>query len=677
MKRTKFFCFCLLLLMGAYSAAAQIVQPVKWTFSISSVAANGTAVVTFKASIDRPWHMYDINMPADGPVSTSFVFNKKENVQLVGPVVRGAKPIEKQEAAFAGMTLRYYEEGATFSQKIKVIDPAKAYVLQGHAEFMCCNDQQCLPPSKVPFSFSGKGLAGVTKSAPVSAKPVDDTAQVPVADKKADSVAATSDSVVASASTFGSADLWTPAVSQLQNFGKTSDGAANSLLAIFLSGLLGGLIAIVTPCVWPIIPMTVSFFLKRSDDKRKGRMQALLYGLSIVVIYVSLGLLLTLLFDASALNSLSTNAVFNIFLFLLLILFAISFFGGFELMLPSSWSTAIDAKADKSSGVIGILLMACTLVIVSFSCTGPIIGTLLVSVATKGSLLGPAIGMLGFAIALAVPFTLFAFFPSWLHSLPRSGSWLNSVKVLLGFFELAFSLKFFSVADQAYGWHLLSRTTFTALWIVIFAFAGLYLLGKLRLPNDDERPVVSIPRFFLSLASFAFALYLIPGLFGAPLNVVSAFAPPRQKGEVSLYAKPVEARFNDYDQAMQVARQEGKPVVIDFTGYGCVNCRKMESAVWSDPEVQDLLANRYVLVSLFVDDRHPLSQPVTMSDGTVLTTVGEKWSYLQQHKFGANAQPFYVLIAPDGRVLNHSFVFSENPQEFVKFLQEGLHNFDK
>ena len=441
--------------------------------------------------------------------------------------------------------------------------------------------------------------------------------------------------------------------------------------------MVGGFLALVTPCVWPIIPMTVSFFLKRSNDRRKGLRDACTYGVSIVVIYVLLGLLVTLAFGASALNSLATNAVFNIFFFLLLVVFAASFFGAFELTLPSSWSNAVDSKAEKTGGLLSIFLMAFTLTLVSFSCTGPIIGFLLVEVSTSGGdMLAPTIGMLGFAVALALPFTLFAMFPSWLKSMPKSGGWMNTVKVVLGFVELAFALKFLSVADLAYGWGLLDRETFLALWIALFALLGLYLLGKFKFPHDDDSDGrIGVPRFFLALFSLAFAIYMVPGLWGAPLKAVSAFAPPMKTQDFNLYDNEIKPDFMDFDAGMEAARQQKKPVMIDFTGYGCVNCRKMEQAVWSDEKVSSIINDDYVLIQLYVDDKTPLSEPITVVENGAkrkLRTIGDKWSYLQRTKFGASAQPFYVLLDNEGKPLTGSYSFNENIDDYIEFLNKGL-----
>jgi thiol:disulfide interchange protein DsbD len=454
-----------------------------------------------------------------------------------------------------------------------------------------------------------------------------------------------------------------------------------SWIYIFFTGLVGGFLALFTPCVWPIIPMTVSFFLKRSkNDRKKGVRDAFTYGASIVVIYVTLGVVITALFGASALNALSTNAIFNILFFLMLVIFAASFFGAFEIRLPSKWGDAVDSKAEATTGLISIFLMAFTLSLVSFSCTGPIIGFLLVEVSTTGSFLAPTIGMLGFAIALALPFTLFALFPSWLKSMPKSGGWMNVIKVTLGFLELAFALKFLSVADLAYGWRLLDRETFLALWIVIFALLGFYLLGKIKFPHDDDETHVSVPRFFMALISLAFAVYMVPGLWGAPLKAVSAFAPPMQTQDFSLYDGTVHAKFDDYDLGMEYARQHGKPVMLDFTGYGCVNCRKMELSVWTDNKVSSLINDDYVLITLYVDNKTPLAEPIKVTENgaeRTLRTVGDKWSYLQRVKFGANVQPFYVLIDNDGRPLNKYCSFNENISEYVDFLQTGLNNYKK
>ena len=598
-------------------------------------------------------------------------------------VVGKLKPVGKEISTFDKlfeMKVRYFENTAQFVQKLKLT--GGAYQLEGYLEYGACNDENCLPPTQVPFKFSGKA-EGAAKEAAAAA-----------AETKAEEQPAKQETVSGTApvAAIGGADgpteikvadkvdLWKPVISELNSLGETTSQEDMSWIYIFITGFAGGLLALFTPCVWPIIPMTVSFFLKRSKDKKKGIRDAWTYGASIVVIYVTLGLAITLIFGASALNALSTNAVFNILFCLMLVVFAASFFGAFEITLPSKWSTAVDSKAEATSGLLSIFLMAFTLSLVSFSCTGPIIGFLLVQVSTTGSVVAPAIGMLGFAIALALPFTLFALFPSWLKSMPKSGGWMNIIKVTLGFLELAFALKFLSVADLAYGWRILDRETFLALWIVLFALLGFYLLGKIKFPHDDDDSKVSVPRFFMALASLAFAVYMVPGLWGAPLKAVSAFAPPMQTQDFNLYNNEVHAKFDDYDLGMEYARQHGKPVMLDFTGYGCVNCRKMELAVWTNPKVSDIINNDYVLITLYVDNKTPLPSPVKIvENGTerTLRTVGDKWSYLQRVKFGANAQPFYVLIDNEGKPLNKSYSYDEDIPKYIEFLQTGLENYKK
>ena len=552
-------------------------------------------------------------------------------------------------------------------QKLKLT--GGAYKVVGYLEYGACNDENCLPPTQVPVDFSGAAAAGKGASAQSVQKEEVPVVTNEVAEKTADA------SGVQAVTT---SDLWKPVIKELQSFGEATSQKDMSWIYIFITGFVGGLLALFTPCVWPIIPMTVSFFLKRNKDKKKGIRDAWTYGASIVVIYVTLGLAITLIFGASALNALSTNAVFNILFCLMLVVFAASFFGAFEITLPSKWSNAVDSKAEATTGLLSIFLMAFTLALVSFSCTGPIIGFLLVEVSTTGSVVAPTIGMLGFAIALALPFTFFAFFPTVLKSMPKSGGWMNVIKVTLGFLELAFALKFLSVADLAYGWRILDRETFLALWIVLFVLLGFYLLGKIKFPHDDEDTKVSVPRFFMALASLAFAVYMVPGLWGAPLKAVSAFAPPMWTQDFNLYTKEVHAQFDDYELGMEYARRQGKPVMLDFTGYGCVNCRKMEQAVWTDAKVSNLIQNDYVLITLYVDKKDLLPEPIkVMENGRerTLRTVGDKWSYLQRVKFGANAQPFYVLIDNEGNTLNKSYSYDEDIAKYVDFLQTGLDNY--
>ena len=579
-----------------------------------------------------------------------------------------------------GMKLRYFEGSVTFIQKIKFTKPE--YSINCYLEYGACNDETCMPPTSVDFIKSGKAPAVAKETAPAPTEKEAETVKSDQEKEITQEDTLTAPVLEASASSPDStatpASLWSPVISELKAY--EAAPTDSSLLYIFLAGFAGGFLALLTPCVWPIIPMTVSFFLKRNKERSKAIREAVTYGISIVVIYVVLGLVVTLLFGASALNALSTNAVFNIFFCLLLVVFAASFFGAFEITLPSSWSNKIDAKSENTSGMLSIFLMAFTLTLVSFSCTGPIIGFLLVAVSTQGSILAPTIGMLGFAIALAIPFTLFAMFPSLLKSAPKSGGWMNVVKVVLGFIELAFALKFLSVADLAYGWHILDRETFLSLWIVIFGLLGIYLLGWLKFPHDDEGNRTNVPQFFLAMISLAFAIYMIPGLWGAPLKAISAFAPPMNTQDFNLYKASVEAKYHDYEAGMAAAKAEGKPVMIDFTGFGCVNCRKMEAAVWTDPKVADMLNGKYVLISLYVDDKTPLAEPMTVTENgqqRTLRTVGDKWSYLQRVKFGANTQPFYVLIDNDGKPLAGSRSYDEDINAYIDYLQMGIDNYKK
>jgi len=659
----------------AGSISAQIQDPVSFKTEFKSISET-EAEIRFTGTIDKGWHVYSVNLPSGGPISATFNTDKMDGAKLVGKLTPLGKEISQFDKVFE-MNLRFFEHSVTFVQKIKIA--GATYNIKGYLEYGACNDESCLPPTQVPFSYQGKGSAkAVAEAAATSkeeAKTTDATTILPI-----DTLTVAAKDTVAVTDSATITNFWKPVINELNSFGGTVDHKNYSWLYIFITGFLGGLLALFTPCVWPIIPMTVSFFLKRSQNKKKGIRDAFLYGASIIVIYVALGLAVTLIFGASALNALSTNAVFNILFFLMLVIFAASFFGAFEITLPSSWSTKVDSKAEKTGGLLSIFLMAFTLTLVSFSCTGPIIGFLLVQVSTTGGIIAPAIGMLGFAIALALPFTLFALFPSWLKSMPRSGGWMNQVKVVLGFLELAFALKFFSVADLAYGWRLLDRETFLALWIVIFALLGLYLLGKIRFPHDDEDGKVSVPAFFMALISLAFAVYMVPGLWGAPLKSVSAFAPPMKTQDFNLYTNEVRAKFDDYDAGMEFAKREGKPVMVDFTGFGCVNCRKMELAVWIDPKVSNIIENDYVLISLYVDDKKSLPAPITVTEnGTerTLKTVGDKWSYLQRSKFGSNAQPFYVLLDNEGIPLNKSYAYNEDISKYVEFLQGGLQNYKK
>ena len=670
--------FPFVLLLFAVAMQAQIQDPVKFNSELKILAADEAEVV-FTAAIDKGWHVYSTDLGDGGPISATFNVEKIFGAEVVGKL----KPVGKEISTFDKlfeMKVRYFENTAQFVQKLKLT--GGAYQIEGYLEYGACNDENCLPPTQVPFKFSGKaeGAAKEAAAAAAETKAEEQPAKQEAVSGTAPVAAIGGADGPTEINVADKADLWKPVISELQSLGETTSQEDMSWIYIFITGFAGGLLALFTPCVWPIIPMTVSFFLKRSKDKKKGIRDAWTYGASIVVIYVTLGLAITLVFGASALNALSTNAVFNILFCLMLVVFAASFFGAFEITLPSKWSTAVDSKAEATSGLLSIFLMAFTLSLVSFSCTGPIIGFLLVQVSTTGSVVAPAIGMLGFAIALALPFTLFALFPSWLKSMPKSGGWMNIIKVTLGFLELAFALKFLSVADLAYGWRILDRETFLALWIVLFVLLGFYLLGKIKFPHDDDDTKVSVPRFFMALASLAFAVYMVPGLWGAPLKAVSAFAPPMQTQDFNLYNNEVHAKFDDYDLGMEYARQHGKPVMLDFTGYGCVNCRKMELAVWTNPKVSDIINNDYVLITLYVDNKTPLPSPVKIvENGTerTLRTVGDKWSYLQRVKFGANAQPFYVLIDNEGKPLNKSYSYDEDIPKYIEFLQTGLENYKK
>ena len=673
--------FTLTLLLTTTAGAQEM--PVK--FSVQQKQVSPTEVdVVFTAKIDKGWHVYSTNIPDGGPTAATMHTEKAEGAQPMGGLIKQGKEISEEDQIF-GMRLSYFENAVTFIQKYKIT--AKTYNIKGYLEFGACNDEMCMPPSTVEFEYSGKG----PEEAP-AAEPAKDEAATPAAadaalaaalatgtptdTAAADSLAATVPAVIDSALVASSQDKWwQPSVDELKtlNGGNISD---RSWLYIFLMGLLYGLLAVFTPCVWPIIPMTVSFFLKRSKDKKKGIRDAITYGISIIVIYLALGLLVTAIFGAQTLNDLATNAVFNLIFCALLVVFALSFFGWFELTLPSSWTNKVDNKASETSGLLSIFLMAFTLTLVSFSCTGPIIGLLLVETTTSGNWMGPAIGMLGFAIALALPFTLFALFPTWLKQAPKSGSWMNTIKVVLGFIELAFALKFFSVADLAYGWRLLDREVFLALWIAIFLFLGLYLIGILKFQSDQgSDKAMPVPCIMLGLVSIAFAVYMVPGLWGAPCRAVSAFAPPLYTQDFNLNTKEVRAAYTNYEEGMAAAKASGKPVMLDFTGFGCVNCRKMEIAVWTDPTVADKLNKDYVLISLFVDDNTPLDQPIEVQYNgkkRTLRTIGDKWSYLEEMKFGHLTQPLYVLVDNDGNPMTRSFSYKEDVGEYLKFLGEGL-----
>ena len=685
----------IMLALIALVAQAQILTPVKWKIKLDDKGGAPEKEIVFTATADKGWHLYDMNLPEGGPVSTSFTFETLNGAELIGQPVPSVKPTTVYDEQFA-MNLRWYPGTVSFIQKLKVTDPAK-FKVEGEVEFMACNDETCLPPDQIPFSFDKKSIhvdpalaansstTEVDKEDATTVQPdtqvvAEDASELNTPDPTAKGTPATT-SPKASDSLTDSPNLWSPVIDQLKAFGDSTVSAADtSWLFIFFAGFLGGLIALLTPCVWPMIPMTVSFFLKRTKDRKKAIRDAITYGLSIIVIYLVMGLLITGIFGASALNDLSTNAIFNILFFLLLVVFAVSFFGAFELVLPASWTSKLDSKADSTTGILSIFFMSFTLVLVSFSCTGPIIGTLLVQAASMGTAVGPAIGMFGFALALSIPFSVFAIFPNMLQSMPKSGGWLNSVKVVLGFLELALALKFLSVADLAYGWRLLDREAFIVLWIVIFSLLGVYLLGKIKFSHDSEVKYVSVPRLFMAIISFAFAIYMVPGLWGAPLKAISAFAPPLYTQDFNLYKNEVHAAFDDYESGMAYAKKVNKPVMIDFSGFGCVNCRKMEASVWTDPKVKQMLENDYVLITLMVDDKTKLPQPIEIQENgktRKLKTIGDKWSYLQRSKFGSNAQPFYILLNDEGQPLGPSYAFNEDVSKYIQFLQNGLKEFKK
>ena len=666
-----------LLLFIAIFAHAQMANPVKTSAQLK-MGKGAEAEMVFSLSIDPSWHVYSTNLGSNGPTEAALKFDAKDGIELVGGLKAVGKEISKYDELF-GMNLRYFEKSVVFIQKIKF---TKAnYAFDAYLQYGACNDKTCLPPSEITLKKSGKA-------------PVTETATTPSADKKKEE--ATSETLTVNPDTAGAkadssqavvsdtaqvstaGDLWKPVVADLQVLGDNTDGATSSYWYIFAMGFVGGLLALFTPCVWPIIPMTVSFFLKRNKDRSKGLRDAITYGISIVVIYVTLGLAITALFGSSSLNAWATSAGFNIFFCALLVVFALSFFGWFELKLPEKWANSVDNKANSTSGLLSIFLMAFTLSLVSFSCTGPIIGFLLVQVSSSGNIVAPALGMFGFALALALPFTLFAFFPSWLKQTPKSGNWMNTIKVVLGFIELAFALKFFSQADLAHGWRLLDREVFLALWIVIFGMLGLYLIGKVKFPGDlinGETNAMPVPCIMLGMISLAFTVYMIPGLWGAPVKAVSAFAPPMNTQDFNLNTKVVHAAYTNYEEGMAAAAAQNKPVLIDFTGFGCVNCRKMEASVWTDPRVMNKLTKDYVLISLFVDDKTPLKEPIIVTENgreRKLRTVGDKWSYLQSSKFGKNTQPQYVALDHQGRPLTASYSYKEDVPEYLKFLDKGL-----
>ena len=663
----RFLLIFTLMVIAASSAFAQIFDPVKWKSAIKMTdATNG--VVTFTATVDAGWHVYGTQLPSGGPEPTSVQWNN-QGVKLVGGLTP-SKAAHKQHDETFDMDLSWWTGSVTLSQKFTVT--TKEYKIEGSIRYMACDDENCTPPKSESFSFKGTAAQA----------PVAETVQAPIANAAPADTAATLAQPVATVVAADSAvaspthdQLWAPVTAIEGDNTDVEDIADRSLWYIFWACFLGGLLALLTPCVWPMIPMTVSFFLKKSGSRAKAITNATTYGLSIIIIFLLLGICFTVLFGASAMNALATSAWCNLLFFALLVIFAISFFGAFEITLPQSLSNKMDSTASKTTGMLSIFFMAATLVIVSFSCTGPIIGTLLVEAASRGSVMGPVVGMTGFAIALAIPFTVFALFPTMLKKMPKSGGWLNTVKVVLGFIELALSLKFLSVADLAYGWRILDRETFVALWIAIFGVMGLYLLGMFRFKSDGEpkSPGIGVMRFFLALVSLSFTAYLVPGLWGAPLKATSAFVPPLYTQDFNLYGGE-QVEYDDFDEGMKAATAQGKPVFIDFSGHGCVNCRKMEGAVLDEAKVKKMISEDFVTIKLMVDDKTPLQQPMVVQENgkqTTLTTVGDKWSYLQRHKFNSNSQPYYVVLDQQGALLSGPFAYNEDVDAFIAFLKRG------
>lgn len=677
MKRTLVTLLTLLAIMPAVFGA----EHVTWSYRI--VGDNTpTPALEMTATIGAGFHLYAQDNPDGGGVPLSFRFDT-EGCVTDGPV-KANKAYTKAYDDVMMVDEHYYTGTVKFTQKLK--PAAEKWTAKVEIGGQYCNDAGCF---RVNELHTWKGTAPASAALKEEAKKLEEEkkaekeAEVEALTQMTDSLQASEGFMEPAANLSGvKADKWwANCEAEIKAFEEDPGQQSRSLWYIFIAGFIGGLIALVTPCVWPMIPMTVSFFLKSNKSRRKSITTAMVYGLSIIVIYVGLGLIVTGLFGASALNELATSAGFNIAFFILLVIFAASFMGGFEITLPSKWSNKMDAKVDDTTGYLSIFFMAFTLCLVSFSCTGPIIGTLLVEAASTSNFISPAVGMAGFALALALPFSLFAMFPTMLKSMPKSGGWMNTVKVVLGFLELALALKFLSVADLAYGWRLMDREVFVALWIVIFALLGVYLLGKLTLPHDDKLEKVGVVRCFLAMISFAFAVYMLPGLWGAPLKSISAFAPPTYTQDFNLYTGDVHAQVNDYEEGLELGAKLHKPVLVDFSGYGCVNCRKMEAAVLTNPEIKSMIDEDFVMVTLMVDDKKELPAPIKVKerDGQerTLRTYGDKWSYLERTKFGANAQPYYVILNDEGSPLNFAFPYEENTPKFIKFLKDGIERYDK
>lgn len=661
MRQKLFRTFVLLAAMCLYSgASAQVSNHVDWTSSVEMTSAT-EGVIRWHAAIEKGWHIYGLTMPdidnTVTPPPTSFTVDPVDGLVLVGDVTPD-RPAEEKVDEVMNLKLTQWEGDVTFTQHFRLTDGVPGAHINGVIRYMACSSVSCTPPAKDSFSL----IAGNPASTEVKSGRTADS-EVPAT------------SVSAVNHNYNSAEWWAPVEMPASSGAPVPSASGSPWWALLLWGFFGGLAALLTPCVWPMIPMTMSFFLKKTSSKHKSRIDAFTYGLSIIVIYLGLGLAITAIFGAGKLNDLATSAVFNLIFFALLVVFAISFFGAFDITLPSKWSNKIDSRAETTTGVLSIFFMAFTLVLVSFSCTGPIIGTLLVEAAAQSNILGPALGMGGFALGLALPFSVFALFPSLMKEMPKSGGWLNSVKVVLGFLELILSLKFLSVADLAYGWHILDREVFVALWIVLFVLLGAYLLGKIRFSHDSpSQGHVSVFRFFLALISFSFAVYLLPGMWGAPLKSVSAFVPPLSTQDFNLYGG-VFREFDDYDAGMAYAQENHMPVLVDFSGYACVNCRKMEGAVFDTPVVREIIENDFVLIKLMVDDKASLEHPYEETENgrkILIETVGEKWSFLQRVKFGTNQQPFYVILNNAGQPLAPAMAYDENVGRFVEWLNSGI-----
>lgn len=680
----RLFSIGVLILLSSVILHAQ--NPISWDFTLSD-AGNGEINILAKATVEQGWYMYDTNIPEGGPNPTMIEFDEIKGAVPVGEFKSIDKKAKVKFDEIFMMEIGSFTNSVTFAQKLKVTDKSSFSVI-GNVRAQACNDQTCTPPLPVDFSFTDSNLpATLVITATSSVDVSGNQNEVVTGNETADINDAGSISGNESARsnvTLESVDrdlLWTPVIEELQELSDGEDLANASLISIFLKGLIWGFAALLTPCVWPMIPITVSFFLNRNKKSRRKAIQdASIYGLSIIIIYVTLGLLITAIFGASALNNLATSPIFNLIFFALLITFAFSFMGAFELVLPASWTNKMDSKVDSSKGFLSLFFMAFTLALVSFSCTGPIIGWLLVDAATHGNLMAPTVGMFGFALALSIPFTLFAIFPSWLKTLPKSGSWLNTVKVVLGFIVLAVSLKFLSVADLSSGWGLLDRDIFLAIWIVLFVVLGVYLLGKIKLKGDSDINNVSLTRLILAMLSFAFAVYMVPGLWGAPLKPLSAIAPPLSTLDFNLTGESKGLIFDDYEAGMAYAAREGKPVLLEFGGHGCVNCHKMDATVLAEDRVKNLIEEEFVFIVLMVDERTRLPEVIEVDDAgkkTRLRTVGDKWSYLQRYKFGIQSQPYYVVLDHQGKPLSPAHAYDESVDKYVEFLQTGLRNFEK